>query len=51
MAARLSMIEVFSLLEVDRLGLSEGEESDFEEERICGYLHVPEGSSNRFAPG
>ena len=49
MADRLSVIEVFSLLEVDRLGLSQGEESEFEGERICGYL--PEGSSNRFASG
>ena len=49
MADQLSVIEVFSLLEVDRLCLSEGEESEFEGERICGYL--PEGSSSRFAPG
>ena len=49
MADQLSVIEVFSLLEVDRLCLSEGEESEFEGERICGYL--PEDSSSRFAPG
>ena len=49
MAATCSGCEVLSLHENGNLGLPEGEESDFEGEKSCGYL--PEGRSNRLLQG
>ena len=49
MAATCSGCEVLSLHENGTLGLPEGEGSDFEGEKSCGYL--PEGRSNHLTPG